>query len=243
MKQMFKNQKIIVLIIFLMIGILSICGLLFILKEKPGADKAHLISEYPWGGCREINGYDPKVDYKYNYMSALDITIEKEGDKHIIIGKDAQKRTFSLGKFKLHLEPNSMVFIPKLWIYFSSEKLSDREDKLYGLEDSYLSKIVFRVGNNTKEVKLGKTGEHSFIELDNCPIGNFDAVNYNTEQEFEFLLEISCNNFKDGKCLDNKGKSLDYINGADLSALIRFFVVSMQSFNKDIDISTEFKYE
>ena len=254
MKQIFKNQKIIIpTTLTVVIGfIIAVIATIFLKSpafpefpwnsKEPLSKQERPLSEYPWSGCRDIKGYDPKVDYKYNYISTLDITTEKETDNPIIIGKDGQKRVFRLGKFKFHLEPNSIVLISKLWLFFSSEKLSDREDKLYGLEDSYLSKIIFKAGNNTKEVKLGKTGEHSFIELDNCPIGNYDAVDYRTTQEFEFLLEVGCNNFKDEKCFDNEGKPLDHIDGADLSATIRFFVVSMEIFNKDINISTKFKY-
>ena len=238
----FTKRKLTISIIILLIVILAIVGLIIIFKG-PVSKKAVPITKNPWGGCGEkIEGYDPKFDYKYNYVSALDITTEKDVDTSLIIGKDGEKRTFSLGKYKLNLEPDSIVFIPKLWLFFASEKLSSREDKLYGLEDSYLSKIIFKVGNYTKEVNFGKTGEHSFIELASCPIGNFDAVNYKTDLEFEFLLEIGCNNLKDGACLDNSGKPLDYIDGVDLLATIRFFVVSGEQFNQDLKISASFKY-
>ena len=129
-----------------------------------------------------------------------------------------------------------------MWLYFSSEALSDRDDKLYGLEDSYLSRIILKLGEQSREISLGKTGEHMFIELDDCPLGNIYPLNRETEINFEILLEIGCKNFKDGACLDNEGKPLDYLNGADLTATIRLFALSWQDFTKDISIPSHFKY-
>lgn len=249
MKKMPKNPEIIIPIILIIIGLLVITAI-FLLKgengqepgpgSKPGAEaQPHPQPEgEPWGGCIWQKS-SPDVDY--NFVSGLDFVVEKPVDK-LEIKKDQEKRLLSLGKFRLPIETNTVLRIEKLWLYFFSEKLSDREDKLYGLEDSYLSKMILKVGDKTKEINLGKSGTHSFIELTDCPLGNIYPLNYETYLDFEFLLEIGCNNFQKGDCLNNAGKSLKYIDGADLTAQIRLFAISYQDLKKDLTIETEFKY-
>lgn len=253
MKKTIKNPKIDPLIALTIIGILAI-AVVVLSKESEIEEyqpqyqfplESRLISQAqlektPWEGCKQIE-YDPGIDY--NFVSSIPFVVKEPPVQFLEIKKDQEKRLFSLGKFKLYLEPNTFLKIPKLWLYFFSQELSDRNDNMYGLEDSYLSKIILKVGKETREIKLGRSDEHSFIELEDCPLGNIYPVNNQTSLEFEVLLEIGCNNFKDGNCLDNNDKPLDYINGADFLAQIRLFAVSYQEFTKDIPILTHFKYE
>ena len=251
MKQTIKNQKIDPLIALVIIGVLAIT--VVILSGEPKIEEYQSQLQFPlqsqlipqpginlWEGCKQVE-YDPSIDY--NFVSSLPFIIEEPPAQFLEINKNQEKKIFSLGRFKLNLEPNTYLQIPKLWLYFFSEQLSKRDDKLYGLEDSYLSKIILKVGEETKEIKLSKSNEHSFIELEDCPLGNIRPVNYGTSLEFEFLLEMGCNNFTDNICLDNEGKPLDYIHSADLLAQIRLFAVSFQGFTKDIPILVHFKYE
>lgn len=251
MKQTTKNQKIDSLITLVIIGVLAITVVILSgelkIEEYQSQLEFPLQSQLipqpgtnPWEGCKSIE-HDSSIDY--NFVSSLPFIVKEPPTQFLEINKDQEKKIFSLGRFKLNLEPNTYLQIPKLWLYFFSEKLSNREDNMYGLEDSYLSKIILKVGEETREIKLSKSNEHSFIELEDCPFGNIYPVNYGTSLEFEFLLEIGCNNFTDNICLDNKGKPLDYINNADLLAQIRLFAVSYQDFTKDIPILVHFKYE
>jgi len=244
MKQIIKDSKIIIIIAGILIAVIfTILG-----HPAPALKFFWRIESIPLPqpeqevGCQAIE-LDPKVDSnKYNFVGSLDFVTIKPADETLLISKDQEKKIFSLGKFKLPLETYTILKIPKLWLYFSSEALSDRDDKLYGLEDSYLSRIILKVGKQSREISLGKTGEHMFIELDDCPFGNIYPLNRETELNFEILLEVGCNNFKDGACFDNEGKSLDYLNGADLTATIRLFAISWQDFTKDISIPFHFKY-
>lgn len=179
----------------------------------------------------------------YNFIGSLDFVTTKEPDQVWLISKDQAKRTFSLGTYKLYLEKNTFLKVPKIWIMFQSEALSDRDDKMYGLEDAYLSKIFLRKDLEVKEVKLGRTGEHMFIELADHPFGNLDPSEDEFDFEFEILIELGCNNFQKGKCLDNKGKPLDYINNTNIQAHIRIFATSFESFTKDILANAAFEYK
>jgi len=244
MKPIIKDSKIIIIIAGILIAIIfTILG-----HSAPALKFFWRIESIPSlqpeqeAGCQAVE-LDPKVDSnKYNFVGSLDFVTIKPADETLLISKDQQKRMFSLGKFKLPLETYTILRIPKLWLYFSSEALSDRDDKLYGLEDSYFSRIILKVGKQSREISLGKTGEHMFIELDDCPLGNIYPLNRETELNFEILLEVGCNNFKDGACLDNEGKPLDYLNGADLIAIIRLFASSEEDFTKDISIPLHFQY-
>lgn len=252
MKQIFKDKKRNASVLLIGVGILVLAFISAIFSNGsiPEPTKFYLnlkqsLVSQPGptpDGCGSIE-FDPKVSSdQYNTVGSLDFISIKEPDKFLEINKDQGKRIISLGKFELPLETYTILKIPKLWLYFSSEALSNRSDKLYGLEDSYLSAIILKVGDKSQEVKLGKTGEHAFIELDNCPFGNIYPLSRETELNFEVLLEVACNNFENGVCLDNSGKPLDYINGADLTAAIRLFAESYQNFTHDISIPLYFKY-
>lgn len=227
-----NNRKIVIPIIMVLIGVLVVTAVILLLKVQPEESSPE--------GCASIV-YEPNIDY--NFVGSLDFTLEKQTSEFLEIKAGRKNKLFSLGKFTLNLEPNTVLKIPKLWLYFFSEKLSDREDGLYGLRDSYLSNIILKTGSKTQEINLGRSGEHSFIELVDCPLGNIYPVDKETELDFEFLLEIGCNDYQDGVCLDSDGKSLDYIDGADLLAKVRLFVESFQNFTKDIIASTSFEYK
>lgn len=179
----------------------------------------------------------------YNFIGSLDFVTVKEPNQTWLISKNRTKRTVSLGSYKLSLEKNTFLRIPKIWIIFSSQALSNRDDKIYGLEDSYLSKIFIRKDEEVKEIKLSKAVEHMFLELADYPLGNIVPLNYESDFEFEILVELNCNNFQNGECLDNQGKSLDYINKADIQAQIRVFGISAQEISKDILVNAQFKYK
>jgi hypothetical protein len=240
-----KHKKILIpTIIALGIIILIIVAVLILIKKpQPSGSMPKPQPNFDvWETCKQMR-YDINKQDQYNFLGALDFVEETPHTEIIEIKPTPEKQLISLGKFTLNLEPNTVLVINKLWLYFSSEKLSDRDDNLYGLEDSYLSKIIIKKGNLTQEIKLGDTGEHSFIELDNCPLGNIYAVDYATQIDFEIMLEVGCNNLKDGVCLDNNGKPLNYIDGADLTAQLRLFAASEEAFNKDISIPMKFKYK
>ncbi len=152
----------------------------------------------------------------YNSVSSLDFVTTKEPDKTWLISKDQKKRTFSLGSYKLHMEKNTFLRIPKIWIMFKSDSLSDREDKMYGLENAYLLKMLFRKDSETKEINLGKSGEYMLIELADYPLGNLSPQESESDFEFEIVVELVCNNLQNKECLDNQGKPLDYINNHDI---------------------------
>lgn len=167
--------------------------------------------------------------------------ILKEYDKEWVISNNGQTRTISLGKYRI-IAPINLVFdIPKLWLYFFSEDLSDREDFLYAIEESYTSRIVLRVNDFEREISLGGS-EYMFIELSDYPLGDLYPYDREAFIDFEFFVDLTCKNLENGVCLDNKGKALDYINGLDIKSQIRIFAVGCQEFTNDLGTSANFKY-
>lgn len=165
----------------------------------------------------------------------------KEPDKEWIITKDG-KTMISLGKYRI-TAPVYLVFdIPKLWLYFFSDQLSSRDDKMYGLEQAYTSRIILMVNDYERELKLGGD-EYMFIELDDFPLGDLYPYDKEAILEFEFLIELNCNNIEGGVCLNNKGESLDFIDGADIQSQIRIFAVGCQEFSNDLIIDSVFNYK
>ena len=165
----------------------------------------------------------------------------KEPDKEWIIDKNG-KITISLGKHRI-TAPIHLVFdIPRLWLYFFSEELSDRDDNLYGLEGSYVSKITLVVNDYERQIKLGGD-KYMFIELDNYPLGDLYPYDKDVFLDFEFLIELNCNNIENNVCLNNDGKSLDFINNADVRSQIRIFAVGCQEFSNDLITDSVFKHE
>lgn len=166
------------------------------------------------------------------------ITI-KPPDSNWIVDKTSQKATISLGKYRITNKAKTLLEIPKLWLYFLSEKLSNRDDKLYGLEKSYVSGAKLIVNEQEREIKLGGD-EYMFIELDNYPLGDLYPYDKNIGLDFEFLIELQCKNVENGNCLDNQGQPLDYINRADIESQIRIFAIGCQEFTHDIFIQGKF---
>jgi len=170
----------------------------------------------------------------------LESATVKELDKIWEIKKDGSVTRVNLGKYRINAPFNTVFDIMKLWLYFFSEKLSDRDDQVYALESSYVSKIILIVNDYEKEVKLGGD-EYMLIELD-YPLGDLYPYDKAAVLEYEFIIELKCKNVRGGKCLDNEGKSLNYLNGAKIVPQIRLFARGCEEFEKDITAEAEFKY-
>jgi hypothetical protein len=167
--------------------------------------------------------------------------ITKEADKTWTILKDGTTKIVSLGKYKIKNQANMTLDVPKLWLYFVSEKLSDRDDKVYSLEKSYVSKMTLVVNGYEREIKLGGS-EYMLIELDNYPLGDIYPYDKETYLEFEVLVELKCDNLQGGECLGNNNNSLKFLDGADISPVFRIFAVGCQEFSNDIIFNAKFSY-
>ena len=169
------------------------------------------------------------------YGCASPATIEpivvKNPDTLWEIPKDGTSKTISLGKYKIRNAARTVLDIPKLWLYFFSDKLSTREDKVYALESSYVSKMTLIVNGYEKEIKLGGP-EYMLIELADYPLGDIYPYDRETYLEFEVLIELKYNG----------NKSLEFLNGADITSMFKIFAVGCQEFDKDITIDAKFSY-
>lgn len=164
----------------------------------------------------------------------------KQPDSIWEIKKSSDTTKVSLGKYKIKAPQNMVFDIKKLWLYFFSEKLGREEDGLYALESSYVSRMLLIVNDYEKEIKLGGDG-YMLIELD-YPLGDLYPYDKEAVLEYEFIIEFKCKNIKNGICLDNEEKSLDYINDAEIIPQIRLFAKGCQEFDKDMEIEAKFKY-
>lgn len=180
---------------------------------------------------------------KYGCASPATIepTITKEPDMVWAIPKNNESRTISLGRYKIKNPVRTVLDIRKLWLYFFSDKLSDREDGVYALEKSYVSKMTIIVNGYEKEIKLGGS-EYMLIELPDYPLGDIYPYDRETFLEFEVLIELKCSNIQNGVCLDNEGKSLEFLDGADITSMFKVFALGCQEFDKDITVNAEFSY-
>ena len=180
---------------------------------------------------------------KYGCASPATIEpeITKEADTTWKIPKDGTSNVISLGKYKIKNPIYTLMDIPKLWIYFESEKLSDRDDNLYALEQSYVSKMTLVVNGYEKEIKLGGS-EYMLIELDKYPLGDIYPYDKATALEFEVLVELKCSNLKNGDCLSNNNRSLEFLNKADITPKFKIFAVGCQEFTHDITVDAKFSY-
>lgn len=167
-------------------------------------------------------------------------TIE-ESDKVWKINKSKKVSEISLGKYRINNPAMTVTDFPKLWLYFFSDKLGREEDGLYGLEQSYTSKIFLIVNGQKRELNLGGD-RYTFIELDDYPFGDLYPYDKKYSIDFEFIVEFQCKNFKNSACLNNDGESLDYINGADITSQIRIFARGCQEFTHDMSIDANFEY-
>ena len=178
---------------------------------------------------------EKELEMGRDYSCASPATIEpdviKEPDSIWKINRDGEKTIVSLGKYRINNSAKMVLDIPRLWLYFFSEDLSDREDKLYGIKKSYVSGITLVVNDNKRELKLGGD-EYMFIELDDYPLGDLYPYIQKTALEFEFLVELKY----------DKEELLDYVNGADIQSQIRIFAIGCQEFTRDIKTSANFEY-
>jgi len=157
------------------------------------------------------------------------------------IAKNGDTTTVSLGKYRIKNLAKTVLDISKVWVYFTSNKLSTRNDKFYGLEKSYVDSITLNVNGYEKEIKLGGD-DYMFLELSDFPFGDLYPYDKNYAMEFEITLNLKCKNIKDGECLDNAGKSLSYINGADIKSQFRFFALGCEEFTNDMNVDAKFSY-
>ena len=170
----------------------------------------------------------------------LEAAILKQPDSIWEIKKDSSSTKISLGKYRINALANTIFDIKKLWLYFFSDKLSTREDKIYALESSYVSRISLVVNSYEKEIKLGGD-EYMLIELD-YPLGDLYPYDRAAVLEYEIIIELKCKNIQNETCLNNEGKPLNYINGADIISQIRLFAKGCEEFEKDIIAEANFKY-
>jgi len=246
---MFKKIKLEIIIpIIVAIIVVAVFVYLDYLKEEK-----EQTPEIPWSITEEpiTPSENPEREKELNLNSdygcggpgSSNPLVIKEADS--IWKIDKKERVVSLGRYRISPPVHTLLDIPKLWIYFESDLLSDREDKWYGLEKSYISGMILRVNGHDREVKLSGD-DYMLIELDDYPLGDYYPYD-NMDLEFEFLIKLKCNNVKGGifrkdVCLDNEGESLDYINNVDIQAQIRLFLIGCQEFTRDIIINAKFKY-
>lgn len=169
---------------------------------------------------------------------------ETTGDPSAVwkIKKDGSETTVSLGKYKLPLLERTVIDLNKIWFYFQSNVLSERDDKWYGLESSYNSGMIFSVNGYEQEVKLGGD-EYMFVELTGYPLGDWYPYIRERYVEFEIFVKLKCKNIQDGKCLDNGNKPLDYVNNADIKSNIRLFATGCEPFTVDITTDAKIEYK
>lgn len=171
----------------------------------------------------------------------IEPTITKNPDTIWVIPKNGESNIISLGKYKIKNPANTILDINKLWLYFFSDKLSTKEDNVYALEKSYVSKMTLVVNGYEQEIKLGGT-EYMLIELPDYPLGDIYPYDRETFLEFEVLIELKCGNIKNGVCLSNENKSLKFLDGADITSMFKIFALGCEEFDKDIIIDAKFSY-
>lgn len=248
-----KNRKINWAIIIPIIAVIILAGALVVFdyqrtKKENNNGPGPTSDEYrPEPISRENNPRRSEaiVDLpKYGCASPATIepTITKNPDAVWRIPKDGTINTISLGKYKIINDDKTVLDIPTLWLYFTSEKLSNRDDKVYALENSYVAGMKIIVNGYEKEIKLGGP-EYMLIELSGYPLGDIYPYDRETILEFEVLIELECANLQNGICLSNGAKPLDFINDADITSMFRIFAVGCQEFTKDIFIESKFSFQ
>lgn len=170
----------------------------------------------------------------------LEAVTLNEPDRVWEIKKNGNTTRVSLGKYRISAPAMTVFDIKKLWLYFYSEKISERDDNIYALENSYTSRMLIIVNGYEKEIKLGGD-EYMLIELD-YPLGDLYPYEKAATLEYELVIEFKCKNIANGKCLDNSNKPLDYLNDASIVSTIRFFAQGCQEFEKDVEVEAKFKY-
>lgn len=197
-------------------------------SAKDNPRRSETISSFSQYGCASPATIEPEIT--------------KNPDSAWRIPKNGSSNTISLGKYKITNPQYIVLDIPTLWLYFFSDKLSNRDDKIYALESSYVARMKIIVNGYEKEIKLGGP-EYMLIELPDYPFGDIYPYDKKTILEFEVLIELKCNNFQNGVCLGNNKKPLDFINGADVQAQFRIFAIGCQEFTKDIVVDSKIVLE
>jgi len=188
-------------------------------EENPRREEE--ITDYTMYGCASPNTIKPET--------------VKEPDKNWLINENGAR--ISLGEYRITSPIRTITDVLKVWLYFFSEDLSDRDDNLYGIEKSYTKGITLIVNDKEREMKLGGD-EYMFIELEDYPFGDLYPYEKKYAIDFEFVVDLKC----DSGCLDNQGQSLESIDGADIVSQIRIFAKGCEEFNHDMRIESEFKY-
>ena len=158
------------------------------------------------------------------------------------IKKDGTETKVSLGKYKMPLLERTVIDLNKIWFYFQSNALSERDDKWVGLESSYVSGMTLSVNGYEQEIKLGGD-EFLLMELTGYPLGDWYPYIRERYVEFEIFVKLKCKNIQDGKCLDNENKPLDYVNNADIKSNIKLFATGCEPFTVDITADAKIEYK
>lgn len=166
-------------------------------------------------------------DYGCGGPGSVNLTVVKEPDSIWSISK--KEKIVSLGRYRITPPKYTVLDIEKLWVYFTSNALSNRDDKWYGLEKSYVSGMILRVNGYDREIKLGGD-DYMLIELKDYPLGDYYPYK-DMDLEFEFLIKLK-----------RSDESLSRINGADVQAQIRLFLIGCQEFTQDIVANANLKY-
>ena len=140
------------------------------------------------------------------------------------------------------LPERTVIDVNKIWLYFMSNALSKRDDRWFGLESSYVSGMTLSVNGYDQEIKLGGD-EYMFMEITGYPLGDWYPYVQERYVEFEIFITLKCKNIKDGKCIDNENKSLDYLKNADIKPNIRLFATGCDPFTVDITADATIQYE
>lgn len=185
---------------------------------------------------------DQKLGYGCGGPGSFKPETTKSADTIWTIKKDGSETKVSLGKYKMPLLERTVIDVNKIWFYFMSNALSKRDDRWIGLESSYVSGMTLSVNGYDQEIKLGGN-EYMFMEITGYPLGDWYPYVQGRYVEFEIFVTLKCDNVKDGKCLDNKNKPLDYINNADIKSNFRLFATGCEPFTVDITADATIKYE
>jgi len=218
-------------------------------KEQPKPNEEEQSSIYkpqplsPSENPKRAIPLDPEKVSRYGCAGPLQLEAKtlKQPDAVWEIKNDGSTTVASLGKYRITAPQNTVFDIKKLWLYFFSEKLSTRDDKILPLESSYVFRMRLIVNGYEKEIKLGGD-EYMLIELD-YPLSDLYPYDRATTLEYEILIDFKCKDIRDKVCFDNSGKPLDYLNDVSVQSDLRLFALGCQEFDKETVIDSVFKYK
>jgi hypothetical protein len=185
---------------------------------------------------------DQKLGYGCGGPGTFKSETTKQPDAIWQIKTDGSETKVSLGKYKMPLPERTVIDVNKVWLYFSSNALSKREDGWFGLESSYVSGMTLSINGYEEGIKLGGD-EYMFMELTGYPLGDFYPYVQERYVEFEIFVTLKCKNIQNGKCLDNASKPLDYVNNADIKSNIKLFATGCEPFSVDISADAKIEYK